>query len=854
MSEPVLLSDNRIPPFSLLRKHPSPLQCFDAHPHLILHAPPGTGKRTTLLQWLYRQHQPFGWICWSRVPPTDAEFSTPPSVCRVQDVAELRIAVSAQLEQPATRCLVVEDRSTDGSCLPWRELISAIGARHSTIRLFLLTSRLPAAVSTTLPWSAHVLHFDTLTFSTQEVESVAQLVCAGKVPARWCGALYTATLGWPAALFQLLRNLPALAAPACSELGCMQVSRWLRLQDFPRPASLLELLALLQKPGALPDAIFAAGAPLAHLHNSLALARQWGYVHCVRDSDNRIRVHGTGFARLTLTHFPAPPPTSATLIACAEWLMQQRYSQAAIDMLVQAAQWQRVEDWLLQEGDVLIAQLQVNAVAQWIQTLDLARPIRNPLLLLKAIRCAVYRGDLPAVEQFFSRILILLETQDSAVLQASMPEAQWERLVAEVALYSRMLNRGDAICRRLMDLTTEVWRGADPWTLLREAYQAADAGQILRALPMLSTGLDKAESLDSPSLYLVFANQYCWAQVLSGEMDLAERFLQQVKQWLMHKRIVFMGAYDWLDLLELLLARVRGELADLAPRVAQLLQKPEFTQDFLKHYLLINLQAELALTRGELYVARQAISKLGLLKQGCSARSYWFPSVEVLHRALRRVDEGDDLDLTPLLPHTEMQAADTGSLQQQTGCLWDIKMRLHRRQYTGVLASLEMLAVLCGQSGQWLRLYEIDVLRAVYFYRNGDKPRGETLFRTAMQQIESHRLAGILLDPFLLWQDFVRGETDLPGRDRLIRLYQQARPLEDFNPDRLQQAGLRVPLSRRERDVLALLVQGLGNQDIADTLHVSITTVRTHVRNLYRKLDVYNRTGATRKALQFKLV
>lgn len=854
MFEPALLSDNRIPPFSLLRAHAPLLQCFDAHPHLILHAPPGTGKRTTVLQWLHRQRLPFGWICWSALNETGAEFSTPASIHRVRDAAELRAAISTLLEQHPLRCLVVEDRSTDGNYLSWRALISAIGTRHSTIRIFLLTSRLPVTMDHQLPWMAHVLHFDDLTFSTREVESVAQLVSADKVPTRWCGALYTATLGWPAAVFTLLRNLPTLEAPVCPEQGCTQVSRWLLMQDFPRPASLLKLLALLQQPGALPNSIVIAGAPLAHLQSSLALARQWGYVYCARGSDNTIWVHCSGFARLTLSHFPAPPVANATLVACAEWLLCQQHPHAAIDALVQAGQWQRVEDWLLQEGDVLIAQLQVNAMAQWIQTLDLARPLRNPSLLLKAIRCAVYRGDLPAVEQFFSRILTLLEAQDSAALHASMPEAQWERLVAEVALYSRMLNRGDAICRRLTELATEVWRGADPWTLLREAYHAADAGHILRALPMLATGLEKAESLDSPSLYLVFANQYCWVQVLSGEMAIAERFLQQVKQWLMHKRIVFMGAYDWLDLLELLLTRVRGEVADAAQRVAELLQKPEITQDFLKHYLLINLQAELALTRGELYVARQAISKLGLLKQGCSARSYWFPSVDVLHRALRLVEEGEHLDLTLSLHQTEMHGADTGSLQQQTECLWDIKMRLHRRQYTGVLASLEGLSALCGQSGQWLRLYEIDVLRAVYFYRNGDKPKGETLFRTVVQQIESHRLAGILLDPFLLWQDFLRGETDLPGRDRLIRLYQQVRPLEDFNPDRLQQAGLLVPLSRRERDVLALLVQGLGNQDIADTLHVSITTIRTHVRNLYRKLDVYNRTGATRKALQFKLV
>src|SRR3990167_8206057 len=131
MSESVLLSDNRIPPFTMLRTHAPLLQCFDVHPHLILHAPPGTGKRTTLLQWLHRQHLPFGWICWSDSHETVAEFSMPASIHRVRDAAELRAAIITQLEQQPLSCLVVEDRSTDGSCLPWRALISAIGTHHS---------------------------------------------------------------------------------------------------------------------------------------------------------------------------------------------------------------------------------------------------------------------------------------------------------------------------------------------------------------------------------------------------------------------------------------------------------------------------------------------------------------------------------------------------------------------------------------------------------------------------------------------------------------------------------------------------------------------------------------------------
>lgn len=48
-------------------------------------------------------------------------------------------------------------------------------------------------------------------------------------------------------------------------------------------------------------------------------------------------------------------------------------------------------------------------------------------------------------------------------------------------------------------------------------------------------------------------------------------------------------------------------------------------------------------------------------------------------------------------------------------------------------------------------------------------------------------------------------------------------------------------LTERERDVLLLLTQGLTNQQIADTLHIGLTTVKTHVGALYTKSGAVSR-------------
>ena len=61
-------------------------------------------------------------------------------------------------------------------------------------------------------------------------------------------------------------------------------------------------------------------------------------------------------------------------------------------------------------------------------------------------------------------------------------------------------------------------------------------------------------------------------------------------------------------------------------------------------------------------------------------------------------------------------------------------------------------------------------------------------------------------------------------------------------------SGLVEPLGKRELELLDLLDQGLSNQDIAERLFLSPHTVKTHIRNIYSKLDVSSRTQAVARA------
>jgi DNA-binding NarL/FixJ family response regulator len=51
-------------------------------------------------------------------------------------------------------------------------------------------------------------------------------------------------------------------------------------------------------------------------------------------------------------------------------------------------------------------------------------------------------------------------------------------------------------------------------------------------------------------------------------------------------------------------------------------------------------------------------------------------------------------------------------------------------------------------------------------------------------------------------------------------------------------------LTRRELDILAFLIPGKSNRDIAAELNIGVGTVKGHLSSIYRKLGVSNRTEA----------
>lgn len=88
-----------------------------------------------------------------------------------------------------------------------------------------------------------------------------------------------------------------------------------------------------------------------------------------------------------------------------------------------------------------------------------------------------------------------------------------------------------------------------------------------------------------------------------------------------------------------------------------------------------------------------------------------------------------------------------------------------------------------------------------------------------------------------------------PSREQLNALF---RPLL-ANKENVESA-LIVPLSRRELEVLQRMARGQSNGQIAEAMFISLSTVKTHINNLFRKLDVADRDSALCSARELQLL
>jgi LuxR family maltose regulon positive regulatory protein len=177
----------------------------------------------------------------------------------------------------------------------------------------------------------------------------------------------------------------------------------------------------------------------------------------------------------------------------------------------------------------------------------------------------------------------------------------------------------------------------------------------------------------------------------------------------------------------------------------------------------------------------------------------------------------------------------------------------------GLLEELQEAADAAGRTGDFIKVL---ALRALALWAcNKKEPAVDTLTR-ALVLAEPEGYVRTFVDEGEPMSDLLSTTLEVRQRGRLDTANPvPARYLAKLLAVAAQEAGapggnerLPEPLSERELEVLAFIAAGQTNAQIADKLFISMSTVKTHINRLYRKLGVRSRTQALARARDLDLI
>lgn len=257
------------------------------------------------------------------------------------------------------------------------------------------------------------------------------------------------------------------------------------------------------------------------------------------------------------------------------------------------------------------------------------------------------------------------------------------------------------------------------------------------------------------------------------------------------------------------------------------------------------LEAHECLERLEDYAKRHRVDRL--LANALCLRSRWL------------LEEGRVDDADAALLRCEALAARYSGAVRSTA--WEISvcadlarigMCLHLNDFDGAMVHLTPLSALSEAGGRWCRVASLRLQMSIAEKgRRNNKAAREHLVEALRL---GHRLG--LMRSLLDVSDHLR---EMLGA---LLAEEAFDPVLAFYAQRLMEAGqARAPvepkmagtdgalglLSERENEVLNLLALALPNKKIARVMDVSLDTVKWHLKNIYRKLDVSGRDGAVAK-------
>jgi LuxR family maltose regulon positive regulatory protein len=178
------------------------------------------------------------------------------------------------------------------------------------------------------------------------------------------------------------------------------------------------------------------------------------------------------------------------------------------------------------------------------------------------------------------------------------------------------------------------------------------------------------------------------------------------------------------------------------------------------------------------------------------------------------------------------------------------------------LQVLRTLRQMVETQGWTLYGVRIQILEALALHQQGNIPQAMKALTPALALGEAERFDGLFIvegAPMAELLRYAASRGIVAGyASNLLTCFEiglGATPPSAHPPTHPPQAQPLVePLTERELDVLHLLSTPLSTAEVADRLFISVSTVRSHTKSIYAKLNVHRRSDAAERARELKLI
>jgi LuxR family maltose regulon positive regulatory protein len=169
---------------------------------------------------------------------------------------------------------------------------------------------------------------------------------------------------------------------------------------------------------------------------------------------------------------------------------------------------------------------------------------------------------------------------------------------------------------------------------------------------------------------------------------------------------------------------------------------------------------------------------------------------------------------------------------------------------------LSELLALADDNNAIEKIIELKISFAVLFKQRGNQGKAIAILIEAMELASDENLLYYFVNDHDRIKDLVKEAFKVTAatRTNIPTKFVDSLKLAIERKEKLRKMNFGIDLSAREIDTLKLIAEDLSNQEIADKLFISLNTVKTHLKNIYLKLEVDNRTKAVAKTKDLGLI